>query len=621
VNAPFALLLPPFFVALAGALLLTPIVRRAAWTFGIVAKPAADRWNDRPTALLGGIAIFGGVLAGIVALLASGASGAETQRIVDEFGRPGLGILIAATLMFATGLADDRFDFRPATKLAMQGVAAAALISFHVVLPLTGWLAVDVVVTFFWFIAITNAVNLLDNMDGVAAGVSGLSAFFLALAFARQGAWGLSAVCLAVAGSAAGFLPFNFHRASIFMGDSGSLFFGALLAGLGAAYPDTASGSVFSVLAIPALVVVIPILDTSLVTVSRTLAGRPISMGGRDHTTHRLVALGLSQRQTALLLYAFASAAGVAALLLPGRPSGMLVASVMLVTLGVLAAYLMRAHSYPIPAAAATTPGKLTVVVSDLLHKRRALEVLVDLVLFAAAHVGAYMLRYDEAIPATQLAVLELTLAVAVGAKLLGFLMAGVYRGTWQQISIVDLYRLMRGMILGTLFTVAAFVFLFRTAEFARSIFVLDAMLVLLLTAGVRFSFRSLDLLQRASAQRLGVNTLIYGAGRAGDTVLRHIVGGLLTMRPVGFVDDDPLKRGRLIHGLPVMGTGKDLARLLERENIEQLVIAADISAQWLSAIHEIAAAAGVEVLRMEIRFYRLVARVDEESDTRLVRA
>src|SRR5687767_4079448 len=211
--------------------------------------------------------------------------------------------------MFLTGLVDDRFHLRPSSKLVMQALAAAIVVTAGVVYPLTPWTSVNSLATVFWFIALTNALNLLDNMDGVAAGVAALAALFLAITFGIQGGGGeLVALSAALAGAALGFLPYNFHPASIFMGDSGSLFLGALIASVGAAYPSSASVSIVPVLFVPVFIAVIPILDTLLVTVTRTLAGRPISSGGRDHTAHRLVALGLRERQVAMMLYAFAIA-------------------------------------------------------------------------------------------------------------------------------------------------------------------------------------------------------------------------------------------------------------------------------------------------------------------------
>jgi UDP-GlcNAc:undecaprenyl-phosphate/decaprenyl-phosphate GlcNAc-1-phosphate transferase len=599
------LLFSSLVLSTGAALALTPVARRLAWRFEVVARPAEDRWNETPTALLGGVALFAAVAVGLGAVAAlSWPFSRGWETLLAGEGLRGVGILAAATLMFLTGLADDYFDFRPATKLVLQAVAATVLISTGIVIRVTGLVPVDVLVTYFWFIGITNALNLLDNMDGVAVGIAAIAALFLAIAFGRENSFTLAAVCLAVAGAAAGFLPYNFHKASIFMGDSGSLFLGSLLAGLAAAYPGSATGSLVSVMFAPVLLIVVPILDTTLVAVSRTLAGRPLSMGGRDHTTHRLVALGFSQRQTALILYAFAAASGTGALLLVGRQAGIWFLIIFLAALAVFGAYLVGHHSYaetPPDEAAAT--GRVTMLVTELLHKRRALEVLLDLGLFGVAYFGAYLLRYDGVVPDRQVLVLEATLAAAVGSQLLGFLIAGVYRGTWQHLSIVDLLRILRGVTLGAVITASTFVFLFRTAEFARSILLIDAILVLFLTAGARLSFRSLDLVHRARRPRGELTALIYGAGSEGESVARALQSRRAEMHPVGFIDDDANRKGQLIHGLAILGSGADLRILLRRHKVKRLLITAQLSRATMEAALQACAAEGVDVLRVQLRF------------------
>jgi UDP-GlcNAc:undecaprenyl-phosphate/decaprenyl-phosphate GlcNAc-1-phosphate transferase len=261
--------LVPLAVALGTTLGVTPLVRRAARRLGFIAKPSTDRWHAKPTALLGGVGVFAGFLAGLLSTLVI-AEG--VPQGLGGAGSIGIGILLAATVMFVSGLVDDWVRLNPSAKLIFQVVAAAVLISFGVIYPITPWLSVNILLTLVWFMGLTNAMNLIDNMDGVAAGVGCVAALFLAVTFALEGAWHYTALCLALAGATAGFLPYNSHPASIFMGDSGSLFIGALLAGVGAAYPGTATGSIVYVMFVPVLIVIIPLLDTCLVAVTRTMS-------------------------------------------------------------------------------------------------------------------------------------------------------------------------------------------------------------------------------------------------------------------------------------------------------------------------------------------------------------
>lgn len=599
-------LLVAFSTAFLTSLLLTPVVRAFARSIGLIARPSKDRWHEQPTALLGGIAIYGGFVVGVLALFVLLSEG--SIRSLGMLPRSGLGIILSSTFMFVTGLADDKFKLRPSAKLILQGVAAATLVSFGVLYPVTPWPTLNILITMFWFLALTNALNLLDNMDGVAVGVGGVAAFFLAVTFAGEGAWFLASVCMVLGGAAFGFLPYNFNRASIFMGDSGSLFIGSLLAGLGAAYPSTAPGSIVSVLFVPALIVIIPILDTLLVSVTRTLAGRSVSIGGRDHTTHRLVAMGLSEPQTALLLYAFAASGGMLAMILRHSDLvlGLWIGAIFLVALLILAAYLGRMHTYS--PGEGNPAGRVTILVSDLLYKRRALEVILDLVLFGVAYYGAYLLRYDGRLLPAHAVLLEQTSALAIASKSVAFGAVGVYRGVWQHVTIADVHRLMKGIFVGTLLTVAVLVFFFREADFSRSILVLDAILVVLLTTGARLSFRSLERLQN-KLNPGGTRTLIYGAGKGGELLVRELLGNAkrLDLRPVGFLDDDPHKRGRVLCGLPVLGSVEDLAPMVARERIQTVVIGTNkLQAGTLEYLLRSCEPLGVELLQLELRLRKV---------------
>lgn len=587
----------PLVAGLVTTLVATPLVRWVAHATNLVAKPVADRWHKKPTAMLGGVAVFAGFLVGGGLALRGLATNPMGVFLTN---RALFGIIGAASLMFLVGLLDDKFKLRPATKLIGQGLASAIVVSAGVVYPITPWPLVNVLATIFWVIAVTNALNLLDNMDGVAAGVAAVAAGFLGLTFMLDGAPMLAAICFALTGALLGFLPFNFHPATIFMGDSGSLFIGCLLAALGAAYPTRASASIASVLFVPAVIVIIPILDTILVTVARTLAGRPISVGGRDHTTHRLAAMGLSQRQVALLLYAFAAGGGALALVLRGAPEqlSLPIGAIFLVGLLIAAAYLSRLHSYE---TIDQPSGRVTVLVNDLLHKRRAFEVLMDLILFAAAYQIAYLLRWDAAVPPQQFDIFVRTLALAVVAKSLAFGAFGVYRGHWHHLSTADVPRLAAATIFGSLLTLAMLVGLYPSGGFSRSVFFIDGMLVGLFAMGARVGFRLMGSIRRPT----GIPALIYGAGRAGDLALREMLSNAeLGLRPVGFLDDDLGKRGRLIYGYPVLGGLDDIPSVVRRLGIQTIVVGMKKPDETgLAKLQGFSAELGITLLQMQFEF------------------
>lgn len=595
------LLTLPFLAAVVTTLCLTPVVRVWARATGRVARPTQDRWHSRVTALFGGIAIFGGFIAGVVTafLQIDGFRSAELVGLAD---RPGSGIVLAATLMFVTGVIDDLVKLRPTSKLVLQALAGALLVTLGATFALTPWAPLNIVFTLFWFIALTNAVNLLDNMDGVATGVAGVGALFLTALLALEGQWPLAAIGAALVGATLGFLPYNFRPASIFMGDSGSLFLGSLLAGLGAAYSGTSPSGWIGAVVVPTLVVIVPILDTSLVTFTRTMARYAITQGGRDHVAHRLVSMGFSESRVALLLYLLTACGGLFALLIRWDVGGVgrWLCAVFVMALVAFGAYLSRLYVYP--PEGARPMGRLSILLEDLLYKRRALEVLFDLVVFAIAYSGAYLLRYDGSLPPSQAELLTSTLAMVVACKSVAFAAMGAYRGVWNQISIADVHRLVKASVLGILLTVAAVVFVYREMEFSRSIFILDGILVLLLPIAVRASFRSFEMMRYSLHGVAGVRALIYGAGKGGELLLREIHSNpALGLNPVGLIDDDSSKVRRLIHGFPVLGTGMELQDIIREYRIQKIVLGTKkLPDVQLARVQDACRVLGVELLQLE---------------------
>ena len=198
--------LVPVLVSLIGVVALTPLVRATARRRGFVARPRVDRWHKQPTALLGGVAIFAAVVGVELSLVPL----SPQARV----------ILGASALFFLLGQVDDLVGLKPLQKLIGQLLGAAVVVAFGLVLPCTGSPAIDAAITLLWLVGITNAVNLLDNMDGLAAGIAAIAAFFLALYLFGDGR-PADALLLAVFGSGlVGFLVYNANPASIFMGDA-----------------------------------------------------------------------------------------------------------------------------------------------------------------------------------------------------------------------------------------------------------------------------------------------------------------------------------------------------------------------------------------------------------------
>jgi UDP-GlcNAc:undecaprenyl-phosphate GlcNAc-1-phosphate transferase len=298
-----------FLIAMAFSLAGVPFVRRFARKLGFFDQPNARNLHHTPTPLMGGVAIF---IAVVAAVLLFG------QHYLSQL----LGILAAISSAALVGLLDDRYHLRASVKLGSQLVIACGLFLIGIQVHL-GWLPpwVNFILTVGWLVGITNAMNLLDNMDGLSGGVAAVAAAFLTVIAAMNGQF------LALFGGCLGFLCFNTRPASIFMGDSGSLFIGLLLAILAIKlrFPGNSN---FVTWMVPVLVMGVPIFDTTLVIVSRLRRGKnPMTTPGKDHLSHRLVARGLTQLEAVLLLYLAGAGFGLLALFITQAsiPEGYLV--------------------------------------------------------------------------------------------------------------------------------------------------------------------------------------------------------------------------------------------------------------------------------------------------------
>ena len=583
-------LFPPV-VSFALALALTPVVRLAARHFGLVAKPKTDRWHKKPTAMMGGVGIWLSVLITYIFFLP------HTPHTWV--------IITVSSFLFFVGLIDDLIHTKPYQKLIGQIVGAAAVVNYGLTLPWTRSASVNIAITIFWLIGVTNAINLLDNMDGLATGISAIASGFLTLNFIAGGQ-PIEAIMLAVFTAAlVGFLVYNSTPASIFMGDCGSMFIGFFLAST--ALVNLSGGrsrSFLPVLAVPILVLFIPIFDTTFVTILRKLSGRAASQGGRDHTSHRLVALGMSERRAVWMLYGLAAISGLLAVavraLRPDVSIALLFAFTIVLTL--LGVYLAGVKAYDEEAEVAVARDKpLFGFLIDFSYKRRIFEVLMDVGLIILAYWAAYTLTIQGFSDSPARTLFLRTLPIVVVMRLAAFLFFGVYRGIWRYTSIDDLVVFAKAVAAGSIISMVIILFKFRFQGFSRAVFVVDAMMML---AASRMAFRLFRQLLPASTAGDGRRALIYGAGDAGELLLRELLNNReLQCKPVGFMDDDPNKRGKVIHGLPVFGGNGMLHRIVTHQKIEQIVISSpSITEERINEIMRECEAENIELKRMAIR-------------------
>nr|MBC7244574.1 undecaprenyl/decaprenyl-phosphate alpha-N-acetylglucosaminyl 1-phosphate transferase [Chloroflexota bacterium] len=283
---------------------IIPLVRKSAIRWGFIDQPSARKIHTHPVPRLGGVAIYLGC---IIALVAFGHQFYVAQVV---------SMLVGATLVSFLGVWDDRLGLRPLFKLAGQTLAAGILYASGIQVGFLHNPVLNVAATLLWVVGITNALNLLDNMDGLSGGVATVACIFFFLLAVMSGQYLVSSLAAALLGACVGFLYYNFNPASIFMGDSGSLFIGFMLAALGIKlrFPDNVA---FVTWMIPVVVLGLPIFDTTLVVISRLRRGlNPLTSPGKDHLSHRLVLMGATQREAVLILYLVGCALGVIAMFL-----------------------------------------------------------------------------------------------------------------------------------------------------------------------------------------------------------------------------------------------------------------------------------------------------------------
>ena len=564
--------LTAFLISLA----MTPVVRLIAIRNGWVARPRKDRWHKKTTALFGGIAIFIGL--GIPLFIVGDFQPLWTRLFAPGSAEPlpsiAVVILGGATLLFLLGLADDFLNLKPHNKLIGQIIVASMVVFLGFRLNWFTSLTLDTMVTLIWIVGITNAFNLLDNMDGLCAGVAMVAALTMAVLYAGTDATAFS-VAVIIAGSCGAFLVYNFNPASIFMGDCGSLVIGFALAVLSLYHGEFAADSRLSAFAVPLLILMVPLLDTTLVTVIRLLSGRKASTGGSDHTSHRLVLMGLSEKSAVLYLYGIGAVSGIAGVFVSYSDTmtspAVIIPIVLAITL--MGIYLAQLRVYPEKEFSVLRGRKFTPVLIELTYKRQMMMVVLDLGLVAFSYYLAYRLRFDGADFETYFHVFLKSLPVIIAVKMVVFYVSGIYSGFWQYISTRDVFQYARSSVLSTLLAITLVTILYRFKDFSKGVFIIDWILTTLFLLGTRGSFRLFSETMKRKTLA-GAHVIIYGAGRGGELLLRELLNNKAHhCNPVGFIDDDPLKIGKKIQGFPILGSFDNLPALKEKNAIQGVLL------------------------------------------------
>ncbi len=465
----------PVVVSFLGAVVLTAVLIRIAPKRGWVSLPRQDRWNARVVAHFGGVPI-------LLAFTIAASSFFRTRQ--------NLIVLLLTWGMAMFGLADDVAGLSPKAKLLGQTLLAGLAVQAGIVHPLTQHFWLNAAFTVFWIVGITNAINLLDNMDGLAAGIAMIAAAQVILLTGLSNP--ISGLALCMLAAVAGFLIFNVNPAKVFMGDVGALSIGFFLSCASVKTVEHLS-SLSSILFVPGLVLFIPVFDTLLVSVTRRIHGRPISLGARDHASHRLVLVGLTERQAVSLLYVIAATAGVMAFLWKSSwgDVGAGFVALFLIASTLFWTYLARLELPPSWLSAGedrvvSIPHYLQQVVEGIFF------IFLDASVICVGLYFAYLVKFER-LDRGLFGRFLFTAALVLAIKLPLLMIFAAYEHKWSIARRRDVYPVLKAVVLAACLLTAVSVVLPESKAIESSIILFDAVFTCLLLVLSRASSRIFD--------------------------------------------------------------------------------------------------------------------------------
>ncbi len=567
----------PLFLFLSTAVLsvvLTWIVRLIAHKVGFVSRPTADRWSKRTVALGGGIAIQLSILAAILWI--------DSGLYIT--------VLPAFLAVFILGVVDDIYGVPANAKLIVQTVAASWIVSYGMTLPLHSQVA-SIAFTIIWIVGVSNAVNLIDNMDGLASGAVTVTALgFAYLLYSYGASESYVLLSLSVAAGSIGFLVHNFPPAKIFMGDAGSLPLGFLLAVVSTQlrFKENQVPAMFAVIPI-CLVLIVPLFDTLLVMVARHNANKPLMSGGKDHTSHRLVVLGLNEKSAVLVLYLFALIGSLSASLIMYSSIGEMIAFSVaaLVSLILLGVFFLEVTVYPPSLFKTKKPGTLP---PAILY---AVELAVDICLVSVTWTLAHSIRfYDSGYQTHHMLSVIPTLPFLITLKLTSFSYFKLYRGLWRTISGSDVYRIFKATSVGSIFLVVGLYFRNHLADISRIVLVLDWCLTFMFLLGSRAAISAFRRWTRKLAHTPTKVALLGDPGLL-DLVLKSL------KREDGMEFSGVISPDNNDHGKNILGHADHLESIVADQDIDTLLVATD---KFEDALNQLSLK-GVMLQRINLHF------------------
>lgn len=614
-------------ISFGASLALTRLVRAFALRIGAVDQPGGRKIHAVAVPRLGGVSVFLSIAFAVLASFGLEYLGGSTIPVDRVAWAP---ILCGTVVVFSIGVWDDLRPLPAWLKLLFQSLAAGVVIWFGIYIeplsslgrgPFNVLNMLAVPLTFLWIIGVTNAFNLVDGLDGLAAGLGIIAAGTSATIFIMRGDTSDALLLVMLIGALAGFLFYNFNPATIFLGDSGSLVIGYLLATTavtGSQKQATALGVV-----IPLLVFGLPIIDTLLSMLRRFVGSmkvvqpyrrslltrirsfRRMFEPDRSHIHHRLLAMGLSHRNVVLVLYGLSLLLALLVLvsvLAQYRNAGIILVAVALVT------YIgIRRLGYE--EATLFNAGSVLRWYEALSFDRRFFLGFIDIALIAVAYWGAFVLKYNLAWSSAQKQWYLETFPLVLLIQLATFFMFNMYRGVWRAIGVGDLINIGIAVSTGVFLSYILAVINAPPTDGTITYFVIYLLLLGTLIVCSRSMFRILNYMRQREQSNYG-KALIYGAGHHGQLVLRELSNNSsLRLQPVGFIDDDPTLIGRKVDRLPVVGSGKELVFVLVKRQITALVVSSDsIDGDRLSAVLSVCREHQISVLRCNLSIEPIAA-------------
>ena len=611
-----------FVIAIVFSWVLCPVMRRVAFALGVVDLPSGRKIHTVPVPRIGGVIIASSI--GTTILVAIGLDWIVPEAMSVDLSRwwP---VLAGGAIAFLGGAIDDIKALPVWGKFLTQIAGALVVIWMGVLVEqvsLFGSGTVDlgllaVPLTLLWIVGVTNAFNLVDGLDGLAVGLGCIAATTCAALFVLRGDVQDAGLLIILVGALLGFLPHNFNPARIYLGDSGSLLIGYVLAVttiIGIQHTPTALAAF-----IPLLVLGLPILDT-IFSMFRRVVARPgvnepdtsstiswarklrrMFEADRQHFHHRMLEIGFSHRNAVLTLYAIGallSLFAVLAVIAQYRNS-----RIILVAVGLAAAIGIGQLDYH--EARIIRIGSLLRWYETGAFDRRFFLGFIDLAVITAAYWAAFALKFHDAqLPGDVRIWYADAFPIVLIAQLVCFYLFGLYSGIWRMMDLGDLLKIGAASCAGVALSYSL-VLISDQPSGTASFFAIDLLLLGFFVGGVRSVYRVLDYVFRKGIGRVGT-ALIYGAGRSGQMVLRELRhNASLNLHPVGFIDDDVNIRNRMINGAPVLGTPWDVREILDDKQVNVLIVsAASTEDSRLMEVVRSCKERGIMILRADFQFH-----------------